>query len=227
VRIGAGSGAQVGADVVAWSLFSAGVMAQLGEDAMAAGVFMFRYMVVSFMPAFGISQGVTALVGRYIGMRRPDLARQRAHLGFLVTAAYMVCCGAAFFVFRHQLIGFFHPTDSVAAMGATLMIFAAVYQFFDAMYITYNGALRGAGDTAIPALATAGLCWSITVIGGWLVAWRFPGFGVAGPWTCATIYGIILGVFMLIRFQRGAWEKIRIESDAPAFAVVPQLATDH
>jgi MATE family multidrug resistance protein len=225
VRIGAGAGAQIAADVVAWSLFSAGVMAQLGEDAMAAGVFMFRYMVVSFMPAFGISQAVTALVGRYIGMRRPDLARQRAHVGFLVAAGYMVCCGGLFFAFRHQLIGFFHPTRSVASIGATLMIFAAVYQFFDAMYITYNGALRGAGDTAVPALATATLCWGITVVGGWFVAWRFPRFGVAGPWTCATIYGIILGVFMVIRFQRGAWEKIRIDDEESGFDVVPQLVT--
>jgi MATE family multidrug resistance protein len=182
---------------------------------MAAGVFMFRYMVVSFMPAFGLSQAVTALVGRYIGMGRHDLAAARAHLGFVVTAMYMVCCGIVFFIWRRELIGVFRPTDAVLAMGMTLMVFAAIYQFFDAMYIIYNGALRGAGDTAIPALVTAGLCWGITVVGGWIVAHRFSRLGVAGPWTCATVYGIILGIWMFRRFRRGTWKRIRLEDDAP------------
>lgn len=215
VSVGAGSGLQISADVVAWSLFSFGVIAALGEEAMAASVFMFRYMVVSFMPAFGLSQAVTALVGRYIGMGRHDIAEQRANLGFNVTAVYMVTCGLVFFVFRRELIGLFNPTPSVLAMGTLLMIYAAIYQFFDAMYIIYNGALRGAGDTAVPAFVTAGLCWSITVVGGWLVAVYLPQFGVAGPWTAATVYGIILGFWMVARFKAGRWKQIRLEDDAP------------
>ena len=45
---------------------------------MAANTFMMRYMVVSFMPAFGMGTAVTALVGRYIGRGRPDVAARRA-----------------------------------------------------------------------------------------------------------------------------------------------------
>jgi MATE family multidrug resistance protein len=225
VTIGAGSGLQISADVFAWSLFSAGVMAQLGDDAMAAGVFMFRYMVVSFMPAFGLSQAVTALVGRYIGMKRPEEAEKRANLGFVVAACYMVSCGLVYFVFRRQLINVFNPSPDVLAMGMTLMIFAGIYQFFDAMYIIYNGALRGAGDTAVPAFVTAGFCWGITVGLGFVVARYLPQFGVAGPWTCATIYGIILGIFMLARFKRGAWKGIHLEADEQrGFEVVPTTA---
>ena len=45
---------------------------------------------------------VTALVGRYIGMGRPDIAVRRAHLGFAVTGTYMFACGVFFFVFRTE-----------------------------------------------------------------------------------------------------------------------------
>ena len=89
-------------------------------------------------------------------------------------------------------------------IGATLLVFAAIYQFFDAMYIVYNGALRGAGDTFVPAVATAVLCWSITVVGGLVIARTMPRFGPAGPWTAATVYGAILGIFMYTRFV--AWQ---------------------
>jgi MATE family multidrug resistance protein len=214
VKIGAGSGLQIVADVLAWTMFLNGVMGTLGEAAMAANQIMFRYMVVSFMPAVGISQAVTALVGRYIGMQRVDVAMQRANLGFKVAAVWMLCCGLMMVTFRHSLIGVFTNDPQLLRLGATLLIFAGLYQLFDAMYVVYNGALRGAGDTFIPAVATAGLCWTITVGGGYFIARYFPQFGVAGPWIACTSYGIILGIFILTRFRRGGWQAIHLEESA-------------
>jgi hypothetical protein len=58
------------------------------------------------------------------------------------------------------------------------------------------------------------MCWSITVLGGWLVGRYFPQWGVAGPWTMAAIYGAILGIFIFMRFQRGGWKKLDLEADS-------------
>lgn len=214
IAVGVPSGLQITADVLAWSLFSVWVMGQFGTDAMAANTFMMRYMVLSFMPAFGISTAITALVGRYIGRGEPDVAVQRADLGFALTAVYMVSCGVLFFLGRHVLMGLFTHDPEVLRTGATLLVFAAVYQFFDALYITYNGALRGAGDTLVPAVATGILCWGITVLGGYLIAILYPSLGPAGPWGAATFYGIVLGLFIYLRFRRGGWRAIRIGEDA-------------
>src|SRR5205807_10211678 len=85
------------------------------------------------------------------------------------------------------------------------------YQLFDAMYVVYNGALRGAGDTFVPALVTAVLCWSITVAGGYWIAHTWPQFGVVGPWIAATVYGVILGIFIWLRFVRGSWREIQLD----------------
>ncbi len=218
LKMGIPSGAQIIAEVLAWSAFTTWVMVPFHTQAMAANVLVFRYMSVSFMPAFGISVAVTALVGRYVGMGRPDLATQRATLGFKVTAVYMLVCGALLFGFRRQLIGIFTTDPAVLSTGATLLIFAAVYQLFDALYIVYNGALRGAGDTLLPAVVTAVLCWAIVVYGGHAIAEHFPKLGAAGPWVAATIYGAILGTFMYTRFTAGGWKKIRI-SEEPTVAV--------
>jgi MATE family multidrug resistance protein len=214
ITIGLPAGAQFIADVLAWSLFCTWVMAAFGTTAMAANTFMFRYMVVSFMPAFGVSAAVTALVGRYIGMGRPDIARKRANLGFVVTAIYMVTCGLLFYLGRNQLIGVFTDDPEVRRLGAQMLAFAAVYQFFDAVYIVYNGALRGAGDTFVPAVATGVLCWGMTVFGARWIAVRFPAWGPAGPWTAATIYGAILGIFIYTRFYAGRWQSIHLEKHA-------------
>ena len=185
-------------------------MAPFGTEAMAANTFTFRFYSVSFMPAFGISTAVTALVGRYIGRGEPNLAAQRARLGFLITAAYMLACGVGFYFGRHVLLGLFTENRNILSIGSTMLIYAAVYQFFDALYIVYLGALRGAGDTLVPAIATAALCWGITVAGGRALAAYVPQWGPAGPWAAATTYGVILGFFIYGRFARGEWRKIQL-----------------
>ena len=221
LKVGIPSGVQIVADVLAWSLYTMWVMGVFGTTTMAANTYVFRYMAVSFMPAFGIGTAVTALVGRYLGAGRPDLAHRRADLGFAITAAYMLTCGLAFFLGRHVLIGLFTQDPEVLRIGPMLLIFAGVYQFFDAMYIIYNGALRGAGDTFIPAIATASLCWGLTVLLGHAVAKYWSQWGPAGPWSVATLYGILLGIFMLIRFRRGTWKAIPSASTPQPLPISP------
>ncbi len=208
LKMGIPSGVQIVAEVLAWSAFSMWVMAPFGTGAMGANIFVFRYMSVSFMPAFGLSVAVTALVGRYIGMGQPATAVARARLGFIVTATYMFACGVGLFVFRRQLIGLFTSDPAVIRTGGTLLIFAAVYQLFDATYIIYNGGLRGAGDTLVPAVVTATLCWGIVVLAGRIIAQLAPQRGPVGPWSAAMVYGFILSVFTYTRFARGKWRRV-------------------
>jgi MATE family multidrug resistance protein len=211
LAVGIPSGVQVVAEVVAWTLFTVWIVALFDETTMAANNYTFRFMAVSFMPIYGLSTAVTALVGRYIGMGRPDLAAKRAHLGFVVAAVYTVACGALFYFGRSWLMGLFTTNPRILHTGGVLLVFAAAYQAFDALYIIYNGALRGAGDTFVPAVATAALCWGITVFGGYAVARLRPGWGVGGPWAAALAYGVILGVWMFARFKRGRWKLIKLD----------------
>ena len=205
LRIGIPSGGQWFSDVLAWSLFCNGVMGLIGPAAMAANTFMLRYMVVSFLPAYGFSVAVTALVGRYIGRGRPDLARRRAHLGMIVAMIYILCCGMIFVTLRKPLIELFSVDPEVVRIGQKFLMIAAIYEISDAAYILYSGALRGAGDTLVPTLATAGLCWTMVVLGGFAIAMEKPQW-IAGPWVVATIYGWIMGFWMMRRFLRGRWE---------------------
>jgi MATE family multidrug resistance protein len=220
------SGLQTVTEVAAWALFSAWVIGGAFPELAASNVYTFRYMSVSFMPAFGLSVAVTALVGRYIGMGKPDEAARRAHLGFKVAAVYMMLCGGLFFFGGRWLMSVFSTDPRVIDAGATLLVLAGVYQFFDAMYIIYSGGLRGAGDTAVPAAVTGTSCWLIVIGGGLLMIRLFPGLSVLGPWIAAAAYGVFAGLFLMIRFVRGKWRTINLDGDTPSdkvrgFDVVP------
>ncbi|WP_428937298.1 MATE family efflux transporter [Fontivita pretiosa] len=213
LRVGLPAGFQLVCDIAAWTIFMNVIVASFGTAALSANSFAFSYMHLCFMPAIGVGNAVTALVGKYIGMGRPDLSARRAHLGFVVCAIYMVLTGIVLWAFRYQLLGIFSQDPQVLRIGSTIMFFVAIYQIFDAMFVVYVGALRGAGDTLVPAAVQAVLVWTIVVFGGAVLAWRAPQYGVAGPWTLATVFGALLGLFLLWRFVRGQWRSIRLHHD--------------
>jgi Na+-driven multidrug efflux pump len=183
---------------------------------MSANVYAFRFMTVSFMPAIGMGTAVTALVGRYIGKNQPKIAAHYAHLGYFFTGVYMLCCGLFFYTFRNSLMKMFTDDPLVLEAGKIMLIYVAFYQVFDGMYAIYNGALRGVGDTTIPAIAMACLCWGFNVVGARLALAYLPNLGVHGAWGMALLYGASIGLFLMLRFTFGNWKSIVPENDAVA-----------
>jgi multidrug resistance protein, MATE family len=185
-----------------------------------AGWIALRYAHLSFMPAMGMSMAVTALVGRCMGMGRPDLAARRAWLGVGITVGYMAVCAVAFVVFRRELVEVFIPAElirdkpeaaeAVLAVGGAAMIAAAIFQVFDAAGIVIGGALRGAGDTVWPGVVTVALSWAGIVGLGSALIWLAPGLGAMGPWIGASAYLTVLGLLLTWRFARGRWRSIDV-----------------
>ncbi len=105
----------------------------------------------------------------------------------------------------------------IIEIGGKLMICAALFQTFDAVGITYTGALRGAGDTVWPGMVTILYSWVFLVAGGWSVAVLWPQRESVGPWVSAAVYIILYGLTMSWRFEGGRWRSIRLldESEAP------------
>jgi MATE family multidrug resistance protein len=225
LRVGAPSGLSTVAEVAAWSMFLVVAVGLFGTTVMTAQNYAFRFMMVSFMPAVGIGQAVTALVGRYIGAGEPEQAARRAHLGFAMVSVYMVSCGVLMVVFRHDLMRLFTVDEQVVAIGGSVLIMMALYQFFDAMYVVYHGALRGAGDTLVPAIVLAVLVWTICVGGSFVVAKTLPEYGVVGPWAITTVYGLLLGAFLMARFSVGRWKSIRLHPGHDP-ASMPRASSD-
>jgi MATE family multidrug resistance protein len=216
LRIGLPSGFQTTGDVVAWTIFLAVVMPRFGPAAFAACNYMLQYMKLSFMPAFGLSTAVTALVARYVGAGQPDVSEHRAHLAFKIATAYMLLCGVFYLVFRNDLMQLFNKDPAVVELGGGLLIICAIFQLFDAMFIVYIGALRGVKDTFWPSIVQIALCWGIVVAGGYGIAVFKPEWGVYGPWSMGIVYGIILGFYLMLRFRSGRWRTMQPESPGEA-----------
>lgn len=221
-RIGWPAGLMFGNEMICWGYFMVYLVSHFGKVHATAGWIAHQYMSLSFMPAVGISVACTAVVGKYMGMRRPDLAARRAWLGLRIAMIYMAACGVLFFLFRAPMIRLFIPggTDEAAAaelvrLGSLFLIATACFQAFDAVAMTMGGSLRGAGDTVVPGIVTVILSWAVIVLGGTTIIHRAPGLESLGPWIAAASYIILLSLYLLSRFVSGRWRSIRLVKDPP------------
>jgi MATE family multidrug resistance protein len=226
VRVGSPAGGMFIADVLMWTIFMGKIMGSFGTEALAAQAILNRYWHLCFMPAIGVSTAVTAIVGRYCGARQPRLAWRRAHAGLLLIEGYMVTAGIVIWLARDPLVGFFNrPFDPVVQSVATgAVIFILVCQAFDALNVTFIGALRGAGDTLWPGIVQTVLGYGVGLTASALVAYKMPEWGIQGPWTAASIYISVLGLVMWGRFLRGKWRTMTVIEPAPAAVPVEPMS---
>lgn len=199
-----------GNEMICWAYFVVVLVAGFGEHHNTATWIAHRYMHLSFMPAVGISYAMTAIIGKCLGAKRPDLAQQRARLGIALSMGYMGLCGLAFVLLRGPMAGLFSTDAAVLEIASSLILIAAIFQLFDGLGITIIGILRGAGDTKWPGVLTVVLSWGILAGGGHLAATLRPEWGSLGPWSAAAAYIIVLGLCLGWRFARGKWRAIAL-----------------
>lgn len=213
LKVGWGPALMFGNEMICWGMFMVYMVGHYGPLHSTASWIAHQYMALSFMPAIGISVAVTAMVGKCIGAKRPDLAAARTWTGVATATVYMLICAACFIAFRKPMVELFLSDDldpekaeQVVAMGGTFLLLVSAFQLFDAFAMTLVGALRGAGDTAWPGIVTLICSWTIIVGGGHFIMWQFPAIESTGPWIAASLYIVVLGLLMLWRFKSGKWK---------------------
>jgi MATE family multidrug resistance protein len=225
-HIGWPAGLQSAIDVLGWGVLIVLLVGRFGKEQLAASNIAIQYMTISFMPGIGLSQALTALVGRYIGEGRSDIAAQRVYEGLFLALSYMTIMGLMYLTLRGPFISFFNADPKVIEAGKAILGCVAVFQLFDAMNFTFAGALRGAGDTHW----TAGLIvlLSFVLFAPLSVgAVLFTNLESLGPWLAGTIYSIILGSALWRRFALGKWRDIDIfagEMKRPTTALSQEMA---
>lgn len=169
-------------------LFSASavMMGWIGEVPLAAHGIALQLSALSFMSHLGLSQALTVRAGQAFGRRDEGLLRETTWAALGLALVWVLVTVAAFLLIPEILIGaFLDPSDpdrdAVIAMGASLMVMAALFQLVDAGQVQMAAALRGLQDTRIPMWLAIGSYWLMGAPAAYLLA--FPaGFGAMGLW---------------------------------------------
>jgi MATE family, multidrug efflux pump len=221
LRFGLPTGLQYSFEILAFALLML-IVGGLGTAPLAATGIAFNLNMLVFMPMLGLGMGVSALVGRYLGAERPELAERSTWSALWICLVYMTACGLLYVLAPRLLLSPYAASGDAAALAevwptaVVLLRFVAVYSIFDMLNVIFSAGLRGAGDTRYPLGATLVLSWAVMLLPAWLLCARL-GFGVYAAWSAASAYIMCLGLLMLRRFRQGRWKAMRvIEPQAPA-----------
>ncbi|WP_135827193.1 MATE family efflux transporter [Halorussus ruber] len=160
-----------------------------------------RIATIVFVPAIGIGQGATTLVGQNLGADQPQRATRATWLGVTVGTLGLGSLGVIQWLFPTTLAHMFVPGISGQTLTysvAYLQILAYGYWALGAIY-TVSAGFNGAGRTEISMYAVLLQYWAIRVPVAAIMAFVL-GYGAFGPFWAVTISNIVAGVGLTVAF---------------------------
>lgn len=213
MRYGLPSGLQWALDGAAFTVFIV-MLGWFPGAAFAASSITFTINGMLFIPMLGIGQAVAILVGQRLGADEPALAELTTWTALKLTGCYTLFTGAIYLLFPNQLAELFRSRgdtsnfEAAAALVPTLLWFVAFYSLFDAGYVVFSFALRGAGDTKFVSKVSLVSSWPLMVLPTYL-AYR-KDWNVTWGWAFASFYILFVAMVLMFRFRVGTWKSMRV-----------------
>ncbi len=187
---------QMGMETAAFSL-SAIMVGWLGSVSLAAHQIMISVSTIGFMVYYGMGAALAVQVSHFMGRHDFSNLRRAVHAGIGIMMILAVLASLFFYLARTPITYSFTDDPEVMAMVAVLIYSLIVYQFGDALQITYANALRGTADVkpmmwiafiayfviALPVGYLCGFTWGGGVVGVWVA---FP----AGLFSAGILFGL-------------------------------------
>ncbi len=182
---------------------------------MAAHNAVIRIESLAFLPGFGFGIACSALVGQYLGAKRVDEAEHAARLCNRLATVTMTVLAIPMVVFPQPLLSLMVNSPPVVKLAVWPLVLAGLAQPGFAVSITRGAALKGAGETVFPMLATAFGMAVVRVpilLGALYVCTRIgrPGLGLMAVWIGIFADLSFRGVFNSLAFRRGSWKHKRV-----------------
>ncbi len=184
------------------------VVAHFGTVAYAAYGIGITLVAFPIVIGFGFGIATATLVGQQLGAGRVDLAVLAATRSLRMALAAMITLSIALAWFAESLAWFMIDDPEVVHLTVVFMYMIALAQPLMAFEFTLGGALRGAGDTRFPLIAT--FCG--VIVGRLIPALTFLWLGLSVYW----IFSVMLldyaikATILTYRFRSRKWLNVQL-----------------
>lgn len=179
---------------------------------LAAHNAVLRIESISFLPGFGFGIAASTLVGQYLGAGKPEAARRAAKIANMLALITMTVLALPMIFFPGFMLSLMVNSPPVIKVGFWPLVLAGLSQPAFALAIVLSGALKGAGETLLPMMATVSgilvVRWAVLAIGlYWLFKHGMHHENLVAVWVAIFIDLNYRGIFNAIVFARGHWQK--------------------
>lgn len=194
------------------------LIAPLGAMQVAGHQVALNFSSLLFMVPMSIGTAATIRTGFAIGRKSAEAVRVASRSSWMLACAGALVTATITILWRHQIAAVYNDDPVVLGLAAHLLLFAATYQFTDAVQVVSVGILRGYNDTRAILCVTLVSYWVLALPLGYTLGrthlWGAP-LGPQGFWT-AFILGVSVAavllfarVLILERRLRSGFERIR------------------
>lgn len=180
-----------------------GIVNGFGTDVVAAYSAAGRLDSFAMMPAMNFAAALSSFVGQNIGANRPDRVRRGLIATLKMTTYISVAVTIIFYFFGHALMGIFTTDQTVIEIGAEYLVIVSSFYFAFSVMFSFNGVLRGAGDTVIPMFITLFSLWVIRIPVSYGLS---KTMGVPGIWWGIPIAWFSGMIFSYFYYKTGKWK---------------------
>ena len=179
-------------------------VASLGTTVVAGHRIIANISALTYMLPLSLAIATMAAVGQAVGGRDWPRAHAAIRAGLVLAAGLSTLAGLLLWLATGPLIAAYTDDPAVRTVAMSLIVYVAIYQFFDAMQTVAGHALRAYRVTFVPMLVQTFCFWGVGLLGGAWLCYRWqPAMGVAGFWLAAVI-GLVLAALLLLPLLRQA-----------------------
>jgi MATE family multidrug resistance protein len=177
------------------------LMGFLGTPEMAAHEIALNLASLTFMVPLGVGAAAAVRVGHAVGEGDRFAARERAWTALACGVGFMLCASLAMLAIPGVLAAAYTDQPLVAAIAASLIPIAGVFQLFDGIQAVSAGVLRGLGDTRAPFVINLAGFWLCGFPVSVALAFGTPLRALGLWWGLAAGLAVVAGL-LLVRVRR-------------------------
>jgi len=181
------------------------IIAVSGPTALAGYTIAIRIIVFVLLPAWGLSNAASTLVGQNLGAGNPQRAERSVWITAYVNMVLMGIIGLILVLFPGPFIGIFINDPIIIFDGITSLQIISLGFIMYALGMVLVQGFNGSGDTMTPTLINFFSFWLIEIPLAYLFAVSF-GFGLKGACAAILIAESILTLICIFIFKRGKWK---------------------
>ncbi len=194
-----------------------------------------RMTGIFMMPAMGISNALTTVIGQNLGANEPRRAEKSVHIAFTAIFIIMSLCCVFVYFYGAGMTKFFIDDAEVIAVGGRMFKVVAFAALIFALQFIFTGVFNGAGHTRPVLVLAIARLWIfripfVYILSGLLLNYSIVSNGFLMPlltrlatplsafpydalWWSMLLSNILTGIWGLILYKRGHWKNAIIFED--------------
>lgn len=180
-----------------------------GENASAGYQTALRLMMFFMLPAWGLSNAASTLVGQNMGANEMLRADQSVMKTVKYNVVFMLVVSLVFFLLGDFLVGFFTQEVEIKSFAKNALHIMSVGFLFYGIGMVMVNAFNGAGDTWTPTWINFFGFWMFQIPFAYFLS-KYLGMGPKGVFISIPVAEILITIVAFILFKKGKWKTIKV-----------------